>query len=153
MLPVTHLSLQDQTIHENIQDLPAHPLASRQAFVPVSESREFARVDAGEEFGLPPAEEAVPHPELVVLKRERMENLSSQEHAERQAERERIAHGQREEKEAKAKLRAEQEGRVVERGRWKWRLQEAKAGYVGHRYGFPFPDRKRGHVKIPTHVV
>lgn len=154
MLPVTHLSWQQQQqIHENIQDLPAHPLASRQAFVPVSESREFTRVDAGKEFGLAPAEEAVPHPELVVLRRERMEILSNEERAARQRERERIADGQRVEKEAKAKLRAEQEGRVVEQGRWKWKLQEATAGRVGHRYGFPLPDRKRGHVKIPTHVV
>lgn len=82
-----------------------------------------------------------------------MEILSNEERAARQRERERIADGQRVEKEAKAKLRAEQEGRVVEQGRWKWKLREATAGRVGHRYGFPLPDRKRGHVKIPTHVV
>lgn len=154
MLPVTHLSWQaQQQIHENIQDLPAHPLASRQAFVPVSESREFTRVDAGKEFGLAPADEAVPHPQLVVMRRERMEILSDNEHAKRQNERQRIAEGQMAEKEAKAKLRAEQEGRVVEQGRWKWKLREGTAGHVGHRYGFPLPDRKRGHVKIPTHVI
>lgn len=153
MLPVTHLSWHAQQVHENIQELPAHPLASRQAFLPVSESREFTRVDAGKEFGLPPADEAVPHPELVVMKRERLENLSDSERALRQDERQRIAQGQKADKEAKAKLRVEQEGRVVEQGRWKWKLREATAGYVGHRYGFPLPDRKRGHVKIPTHVV
>lgn len=154
MLPVTHLSWQaQQQIHENIQDLPAHPLASRQAFVPVAESREFTRVDAGKEFGLAPADSAVPHPELIVMRRERMEILSDDERVQRQNERQRIAEGQMAEKEAKAKLKAELEGRVVEQGRWKWRLREGTAGYVGHRYGFPLPDRKRGHVKIPTHVI
>lgn len=56
------------------------------------------------------------------------------------------------EKEARAVKRA-RESKVVEQGRWRWKLKEVKAGQVGFRYGFPHPDRKKGHVKIPTRVA
>ncbi|KAI5840281.1 eukaryotic mitochondrial regulator protein-domain-containing protein [Morchella snyderi] len=156
MLPITHFVPADQgqrQIHENIQELFSHPFAGRQAFVPTSESREFTRVDAGKEFGLPPADEAVPHPELIITKRERNENLSLDELERRQAERDRLAQTQQEEKEARAAEKLKNAGTFVEQGRWKWNLKEARAGSVGFRYGFPHPDRKKGHVKIPTHVI
>lgn len=152
MLPVTHLSPHIQQIHENIQDLPSHPFAGRQAFVPTSESREYTRVDAGEEFGLPPADEAVPHPELISIKRDRDQGLIDGEIAERQRERDRITQEQKRRK-AEVALKKAREEKVVEQGRWKWKLQEVKAGHVGFRYGYPHPDRKKGHIKIPTYVA
>lgn len=54
MVPVTHLkknrTTQQQQPHESINDLPAHRLTESQIFYPVSESRQFNRVDAGRVF-------------------------------------------------------------------------------------------------------
>lgn len=55
MVPVTYLKKnrtteQPQQPHESINDLPAHRLTEAQIFYPVSESRQFNRVDAGRVF-------------------------------------------------------------------------------------------------------
>ena len=54
-------------VHEPINDLPVHPATRQQLFVPVAESRQFTRVDAGKAFDdkLLPADARIPHPELV----------------------------------------------------------------------------------------
>jgi len=49
-------------------------------------------------------------------------------------------------------MRKKRKEKVLEVGRWKWCVKEAETGKVGFRYGFPLPDRKKGHVKIPTHI-
>ncbi|RPB03695.1 hypothetical protein L873DRAFT_1730644 [Choiromyces venosus 120613-1] len=136
---------------ENIQELPIHSLAGRQVFVPTSESREFTRADAGKEFGLPPADVMVPHPDLVTLAKERFESVPLHERIARQEERDRLEKSWREAEKVRADERKRQK-KVLEVGRWKWCLKEAETGKVGFRYGFPLPDRKKGHVKIPTHV-
>ncbi|KAI5793211.1 eukaryotic mitochondrial regulator protein-domain-containing protein [Geopyxis carbonaria] len=154
MIPTTPLapSQQPQTFHESIMDIPSHPFSHRQTFLPASESREFTRADAGKEFGLPPAEEAVPHPDLLVLQRERELGLDREERVQRQKERERREAG-READEARKKREAlKKMGEIVEVGRWQWRLQEAQTGRVGFRYGVPHEDRKKGQVKIPRRV-
>ncbi|PWY91390.1 hypothetical protein BO94DRAFT_533531 [Aspergillus sclerotioniger CBS 115572] len=51
MVPTTPLN----TIHEGINDLPVHRLTDPQIFYPVSESRQFNRVDAGRVFSAAPA--------------------------------------------------------------------------------------------------
>jgi hypothetical protein len=160
MLPISHppkgvggvLEGKSSPSFENVQDLPAHSLAGRQAFVPVSESREFTRVDAGKEFGLPPADEMVPHPDLVVLATERIVGVFEDERIARQEERDRLARSRWDAEREKAEAR-KRATTVKEAGRWKWCLKEAEVGKVGFRYGFPLPDRKKGHVKIPTHVT
>ena len=154
MLPVTHLSQRgtQQPFHEGLQDMPSHPLSHQQTFVPVSESREFTRVDAGKEFGLPPTEEAVPHPDLIVLQKERLAGLSPDERIDRQRERDKQEVVRREAEEKEAKEREAASGVTIDQGRWKWRLKEAKTGSVGFRYGVPHQDRKKGQVKIPTRV-
>ncbi|KKK18977.1 hypothetical protein P175DRAFT_0480460 [Aspergillus ochraceoroseus IBT 24754] len=43
--------------HESINDLPAHRLTDAQIFYPVSESRQFNRIDAGRVFSAAPARE------------------------------------------------------------------------------------------------
>ncbi|CUS10801.1 unnamed protein product [Tuber aestivum] len=136
---------------EDIQELPIHSLAGRQVFVPTSESREFTRADAGKEFGLPAADVMVPHPDLVTLAKERFENVPLEERIVRQGERDRLEKRRREAENQRANERKRQK-KVIEVGRWKWCLTEAETGKVGFRYGFPLPDRKKGHVKIPTHV-
>lgn len=53
MVPVTKLAVErgaPQPPHESINDLPAHRLTEPQIFYPVSESRQFNRVDAGRVF-------------------------------------------------------------------------------------------------------
>ncbi|KAL4933115.1 mitochondrial 37S ribosomal protein mS45 [Aspergillus undulatus] len=47
--------LQREHPHESINDLPAHRLTDPQIFYPVSESRQFTRVDAGRVFSAAPA--------------------------------------------------------------------------------------------------
>ncbi|PUU75905.1 eukaryotic mitochondrial regulator protein-domain-containing protein [Tuber borchii] len=136
---------------ENIQELPIHSLARRQVFVPTSESREFTRADAGKEFGLPAADVMVPHPDLVTLAKERNEIIPLEERIMRQKERDRLEEIRREAEKERAAERRRQK-KVLEVGRWKWCFTEAETGKVGFRYGFPLPDRKKGHVKIPTHV-
>jgi hypothetical protein len=57
MVPTTPLAEagQRQTAHESINDLPVHRLTDPQIFYPVSESRQFTRVDAGRVFSGAPA--------------------------------------------------------------------------------------------------
>ena len=51
MIPVTP----PEQAHEEINDLPVHRLTNPQIFYPVSESRQFNRVDAGRVFSAAPA--------------------------------------------------------------------------------------------------
>ena len=155
MMPVTQLAKPGilQAIHENIQELESHPLSHRQTFLPVSESRVFTRADAGKEFGLPPTEEAVSHPDLIHIHRDRIQGVELTERIAHQKERERLLRVQREEE---LRIKAEKKARmgtVVEQGRWVWKLTDATTGTVGHRYGVPHQDRKKGQVKIPTRVL
>ncbi|KAF8247812.1 hypothetical protein K440DRAFT_628033 [Wilcoxina mikolae CBS 423.85] len=153
MLPVTPLAppKTQQPFHEGLQDMVSHPFSHRQTFVPVSESKEFTRVDAGKEFGLPPTEEAVPHPDLIKIAKERDMGLELDERVDLQKERERVQQEQSD-KEKMRKAAREKPSKVIEHGRFAWRLKDATTGKVGFRYGVPHQDRKKGQVKIPTHV-
>ncbi|KAK2806764.1 hypothetical protein FQN49_008793 [Arthroderma sp. PD_2] len=74
MIPTTPLAPkgEKQPVHESINDLPVHKLTEPQIFYPVSESRQFTRVDAARVFSaapeLPAAERDVPSntPEAIV---------------------------------------------------------------------------------------
>ncbi|RAL02076.1 mitochondrial 37S ribosomal protein mS45 [Aspergillus ibericus CBS 121593] len=55
MVPTTPLYDQELRAHEEINDLPVHRLTNPQIFYPVSESRQFNRVDAGRVFSAAPA--------------------------------------------------------------------------------------------------
>jgi hypothetical protein len=57
MVPTTPLAEkgESQPVHESINDLPVHRLTAPQIFYPVSESRQFTRVDAGRVFSAAPA--------------------------------------------------------------------------------------------------
>ncbi|KAI9780514.1 MAG: hypothetical protein M1839_006631 [Geoglossum umbratile] len=173
MLPTTPLvesPLRPQ-VHESINDLPVHPATTQQIFEPTSESRVFTRVDASKAFDptLLPADERIPHPELVVLERERLSGLSQEERLARQRER---AEEEAEKRKAKDRRREEREKATLKRvlptelggngGRWEWRFREISVqdagkdgrapGGVGWRYGVPHDDRRKGQVKIPTRV-
>ncbi|KAI9772666.1 MAG: hypothetical protein M1840_000260 [Geoglossum simile] len=173
MLPTTPLvdpSLRPR-VHESINDLPVHPATTQQVFEPTSESRIFTRIDASKAFDptLLPADERIPHPELVVLERERISGLSQEECLARQRERAKIEVEKRKESDRR---REEIEAATLKKvlpselgghgGRWEWRFKEisvqgagkdgrAPSG-VGWRYGIPHEDRKKGQVKIPTRI-
>ncbi|KAL8788144.1 MAG: hypothetical protein Q9195_007452 [Heterodermia aff. obscurata] len=165
MLPVTrytpHLPI---TAHEPINDLPVHSSTLRQVFHPVSESRRFTRTDAGRVFHptLLPADERIPHPELIDAYRDLSSGMSAEE---REMAAQRREKKEADIKEAKRRIWAEEEERrvkKVEAGRWEFRFRDISvedAGRdgrgrkgVGARYGMPHEDRKKGIVKIPRRV-
>ncbi|KAK4989798.1 hypothetical protein LTR50_002972 [Elasticomyces elasticus] len=166
MLPITPYNPKSSklTPHESINDLPVHPATRQQIFYPTSESRVFTRADAAKAFSdtLLPADERIPHPELVQLERWKAQDLPREERIRRQGEKDRRA---REEKETRERKRKEWEARhlrAVPGQRWDFRFEDISvedAGSdgrgrkgVGWRYGMPHEDRKRGMVKIPTSV-
>ncbi|KAK6335929.1 hypothetical protein TWF730_003304 [Orbilia blumenaviensis] len=138
--------------HESITDLPIHPSTNNQLFLSVPESMSFTRQHASEALGLLPADVRMPHSELIEVERMKQAGVSIEDMVKVESERE-----EREMKEIKEKRerreRREGAGKVVETERFRFRLKPASAGSVGHRYGVPAEDRKRGVVKIPTRVV
>ena len=167
MLPQTPYNVDAApTPHESINDLPVHRATRSQLFLPVSESRHFTRVDAGKAFDpdLLPADERVPHPELIELEKERLASVPREERIQRQRER---MDTERQRKEARETKRREVEERHVKvvippGARAEFRFRNVKVesvgptgrdrNGVGARYGFPHEDRKRGQIKIPTRV-
>jgi len=153
--------------HESINDLPVHQATLQQIFHPTSESRAFTRKDAGKVFDetLLSADERIPHPELVVLEKERVDGVPREERIQRQTERIRLEAEKREAREALKIAKEEKEVKVVAPpgGRWEFRFRDisvedvGKDGRgekgVGWRYGIPHEDRKKGQVKIPTRVA
>jgi len=149
--------------HEPINDLIVHPATRQQLFVPVAESRRFTRVDAGKAFdnNLLPADERIPHPELVHAERELESGLPFDERRRLATER----FEQEQEKKQAEQRRKEDELRalkVVPKRRWDFVIQDVSvetagrdgrgAAAAGWRYGVPHQDRKRGIPKIPTRV-
>lgn len=157
------------TPHEPINDLPVHRATIRQNFYPVSESRHFTRVDAGQVFqrDLLPAEARIPHPELVQLQqRQQVERMLPHVSAVQLRE---MVKAKEEAAQWKQRARLEKEERQVRKvipdgsaGRAEFRFREIKVesvgqngrakGGVGARYGFPHEDRKKGMIKIPRRV-
>jgi hypothetical protein len=149
--------------HEAINDLIVHPATRQQLWVPVAESRHFTREDAGKAFdnNLLPADERIPHPELVKAERELASGLSFEERRKLAEERftAEAAQKKREEEARQAEIRAQ---KVVPQRRWDFVFKDISvesagrngrdARGVGWRYGLPHQDRKKGQVKIPTKV-
>lgn len=167
MLPTTSYNpLVPPRAHESINDLPVHQATVQQIFHPTSESRAFTREDAAKVFDekLLPADQRIPHPELIQLERERIQGVPREERIARQRERTRQ---DAEKREARDELRRKREKAKVtvvapEGGRWEFRFREihvedvgkdgrARTG-VGWRYGIPHEDRKKGQIKLPRSV-
>ena len=164
MLPQTYLT-NPPTPHEALNDLPLHKATKPQLFVPAPESRRFTRVDAGKAFdpGLLPADERLPHPQLVKAEASPAEDTADA----RRAVVERAwaeTEGKDQERVERRRRQDEWEARrtrTVPAGRWEFRIRDvtvdrASVGRhvpgVGARYGVPPQDRKKGQVKIPTRV-
>ncbi|KAM0715007.1 hypothetical protein Q7P37_009472 [Cladosporium fusiforme] len=150
--------------HESINDLPVHSATRKQLFYPTSESRHFTREDAAKAFSptLLPADKRIAHPQLIDLERWNNEGLSRSERNERFAKLDDAAQAAAEEKERKRKEWAERTQRTVQGRRWDFKFQDISAENVGkdgrssqgvgHRYGMPHTERKRGEIKIPLSV-
>ncbi|EHL00202.1 hypothetical protein M7I_3972 [Glarea lozoyensis 74030] len=149
--------------HESINDLPVHSKTGQQIFHPTSESRQFTRADAAKVFDerLLPADDRIPHPEMVVRQRELVEGLSDEERMEKAQLRAAKAESKRLAEVAK-QVAKDSKTKRVETPRWEFRFTEAnvedagKTGRghkgVGWRYGVPLYDRNKGLVKIPQSV-
>ncbi|KAL9601599.1 MAG: hypothetical protein Q9219_002433 [cf. Caloplaca sp. 3 TL-2023] len=152
------------TPHESINDLPVHSATTTQLFQPVPESMHFNRASAAKVFDrdLLPAEDRIPHPELVELAKLEQEKRGREDLLEaRQAELEKEEHAtiimQKQQKAAQ-----EASATKAENSRWQFRFENIKVESVGKdgrakdgvgaRYGFPPQDRKKGQIKIPTRV-
>jgi len=147
--------------HEPINDLPIHSATGQQIFHPTSESRVFTRADAAKIFHdtLKPADDRIPHPQLVLMHKDSMQGKSEEEVAEAQAARdEQVAEATRKFNEREAKRMAL--AKVVSKPRWDFKITPVRVedagkdgrGHkgVGWRYGMPLMDRSRAQVKIPT---
>ena len=165
MLPSTPYVPNDPITHESINDLPVHRATEIQIFHPVSESRQFTRRDAGRVFDrdLKPAEDRVPHTELVQLQKWRHEGKIPAERIQLQREKDAKDVQRRKILESKRKEKEWKETKKVETERSTFRFQDimvegvgptgrSKEG-VGARYGIPHQDRKKGQIKIPMRVA
>ncbi|KAL6718761.1 hypothetical protein ACLMJK_002995 [Lecanora helva] len=164
MLPQTPYIPHDPVIHESINDLPVHRATTLQVFHPVSESRQFTRRDAGKVFdrNLLPAEDRIPHPELVQMKKWRSEGLPREERLAKQREANDAEQARRNEMDRIQKAREAREVTKAVTKRSVFKFQDIKVERVGRdgrdpkgvgaRYGFPHEDRKKGQIKIPTRV-
>lgn len=165
MLPVTPYIANDPVPHESINDLPVHRATEIQIFHPVSESRHFTRRDAGKVFDreLMPAEDRVPHTELVQLEIWRREGKQGDERVQLQREKDAKDLQSKEVLEMKKREREARTIRKVETERSEFRFQDIRvesAGStgrsrmgIGARYGMPHEDRKKGQIKIPRRVL
>ena len=165
MLPVTPYIDNDPVPHESINDLPVHRATEIQIFHPVSESRHFTRRDAGKVFDreLMPAEDRIPHTELVQLEKWRKEGKQGDERVQLQREKDAKDLQSKEVLEMKKREKEARTIRKVETERSEFRFQDirvesagptgrSKMG-IGARYGMPHEDRKKGQIKIPRRVA
>lgn len=162
--PAPSVSSKNTRPHESINDLPVHRATLHQLFIPVPESRHFTREDAAKAFhpSLLPADQRIPHPELILAEKLRLSKVPMRKVAEQVAQFVQLEEDKRtviKDREEKNKKR---HTKVVGGRRWDFVFQDSSvedAGQdgrgrrgVGWRYGMPHEDRKRGQVKIPTSV-
>jgi hypothetical protein len=149
---------------EDINELHIHPVTMKQLYWPTSESRQFTREDAAKAFHhrMLSADKRVPHPELVQMERDLLQQMNPLEAKARFNK----ATADSERKAAEERVRMVQEDeqatRRVNTKRFEFRFKEINAEDVGSdgrkitavgaRYGRPSYDRVKGAVKIPTSV-
>ncbi|KAL8838186.1 MAG: hypothetical protein Q9170_002229 [Blastenia crenularia] len=167
MLPKTPAPPTAKTLpifHESINDLPVHSATTTQLFHPVPESMHFNRKSAAKAFSrnLLPADDRIPHPEMVELAKleeesRGREDLLEARRKELEEEEAAIINQRRQQSAAR-----EAAAKKAENPRWLFRFEDVKVesvgkdgrakGGVGARYGIPPQDRKKGQIKIPTRV-
>lgn len=167
MLPKTpHVEGKGQRppVHEPINDLIVHPATRQQLFVPVAESRRFTRVDAGKAFDnkLLPADDRIPHPDLVKAERDAAAGLSLEKRNKLAIDRFNAARDEKKRREEARKKYDLATLKTIPQRRWDFVFRDISVESVGRngrdprgvgwRYGIPHQDRKKGQVKIPTQV-
>ena len=165
MLPSTPYIPNNPVAHESINDLPVHRATDVQIFHPVSESRHFTRREAAKLFDpqLKPAEDRVPHTELVQLHKWKHEGIQTDERIQLQRESDAKDVQSKNILEMKRKEKEAREIKTVETERSEFRFQDIRVESVGPtgrsrkgvgaRYGMPHEDRKKGQIKIPRSVA
>ncbi|WYZ45495.1 hypothetical protein EsH8_VIII_000811 [Colletotrichum jinshuiense] len=167
MLPQTPLNKDRpdlQAPHEPVNEIHVHKLTMQQLFVPVSESRQFNREDAAKAFhrNMLSIDDRSPHKELITMRKMTADGGSREEAARKFKQATRAEEDRLIEKERRRLVKAEEETKRVDTGRFEFRFKEmnvetaGKDGRsrrgVGWRYGVPFYDRRKGELKIPTSI-
>ncbi|KAI1101632.1 eukaryotic mitochondrial regulator protein-domain-containing protein [Jackrogersella minutella] len=149
---------------EPINELHVHPHTMKQIFLPTSESRHFTRADAAKAFNskMLSADERVPHPELIQMEREVLQNQSVYEAAERFKKAVMESESKAADKEIAKTALEEKYTTRVQTKRFEYRFKQINSenvglkgrsrSAVGWRYGMPHYDRSKGQIKIPTSV-
>jgi hypothetical protein len=164
MVPTWNLAEGAQRYFEPINEIHVHAATMQQLFVPVPESREFTRKDAAKAFGdhvLTP-EEKLQIPELVGLQKDLASGADPSQAKTKfynEVAKNEAAFAER------MKLKQQKEDKKkqqVDVGRFEYRFENVNVdavghngrgrAAVGHRYGVPFDDRKKGAIKIPIKV-
>lgn len=167
MLPQTNYDPEQRrpSNHESINDLPVHKFTGPQIFYPTTESRHFTRADAAKVFDktLLPADQRIPHPEMIEMKRDEIAGLDFAERAKMVEEREKAEVERKARRKQLQKMAEESRTTRVEGRRWEFRFKEVSVDDIGpdgrgpratgYRYGAPLMDRKRAQVKIPRRVL
>lgn len=112
--------------------------------------------------GLLPADDRIPHPEMIAALKDRAAGLNAREVAEAQAERIKGMEAKRAQREAEKQRALEKQTTVVEGRRWDFKFVDCSVDEAGKRgrsltaagwrYGFPHEDRKKGQIKIVTKI-
>lgn len=164
MLPQTRLDAH-KARHESINDLPVHAATTRQIFLPTSESRQFTRQDASKAFHprLLSADERIPLPELIAAGKDLIAGLSTEQRHARIRERDDAKQALAQAQAQKKAAWEEKNLKTVPAARWDFKFENTSVDKVGkdgrsrsgigHRYGLPHQDRKRGQIKIPQAVA
>lgn len=147
---------------EPINEIHVHGYTMQQLFVPTSESRHFTREDAAKAFHhtmLSP-DERIPHKALVAHRRRVTEGMKERDSQDVFVEASRAAEQALNDRVQANKAREAAITTTVPTDRFEFRIKKmtvddvGKDGRsrrgVGWRYGFPFEDRKKNQIKIPT---
>lgn len=149
---------------EPINEIHVHGYTMQQLFVPTSESRHFTREDAAKSFHhtMLSADDRMPHKALVEHRRRVNEGMRERESEEAFAQRARADEQALNDRVQANKEREKKITTTIPTERFEFRIKKmtvddvGKDGRsrrgVGWRYGFPFEDRKKNQIKIPTKI-
>lgn len=149
---------------EPINEIHVHGYTMQQLFVPTSESRHFTREDAAKAFHptMLSADERIPHKALVEHLRRMKDGMRERESEEAFAQTAKAAEQAINERVQANREREKKITTTIPTERFEFRIKKmtvddvGKDGRsrrgVGWRYGFPFEDRKKNQIKIPTKI-
>lgn len=163
MLPTHNYTEGEPNQHlEPINEIHVHGYTMQQLFVPTSESRHFTREDAAKAFHhrMLSADDRIPHKALVEHRRRVQDGMREKESEEAFVE---TAKAAEQALNARVQANKEREKKItttISTDRFEFRIKKMTADDagkdgrsrrgVGWRYGFPFEDRKKNQIKIPT---